>query len=71
MTGVELSTNTVLVLKACDKVSVVVTRRLDEVTELVRSTPPVLFIAVEDKMNAVDKLILELCVLAGTVSVTG
>lgn len=71
MTGVELSTDTVPVFEACGKVNVVVTRRLDEVTDLVRPTPLVLFIATEGKMDAADKLVLELCVLAGDVSVTG
>jgi hypothetical protein len=71
VTGVELSTGTVPVFEACGKVNVVVTWRLDEVTELVRLNELVVFIATEDEMDVADKLVLELFVLAGTVSVTG
>jgi len=62
----ELFNGTVLVLEACGNVNVVVTRYLDEVTELVRSIAPVVFIVTEDNVNAADKLI----VLAGNVTVT-
>jgi F420-dependent methylenetetrahydromethanopterin dehydrogenase len=66
VTEMELFNGTVLVLEACGKVNVVVTRCLDKITELVRSTAPVVFIVTEDNMDAADKLI----VLAGNVTVT-